>query len=148
VRKPADLVDLCVKYSHAHMMVNGSSGEGIHNVMTVRVMLAQARAPFADCNGREKAVSGGKGGDGDEFEMSKLHCINAEQANTIAQLRRAQDPAKSQRRAGWKGQKRGPDEQPQAIQEATWGKRCQPHLYWLKSMDVIACRPLSSNSRK
>ena len=52
------------KYTDAYMMVNGSSGEGIHNVMrvvsepgTARVMLAQAaRAPFAARNGREKTV--------------------------------------------------------------------------------------------
>jgi hypothetical protein len=58
------LLDLWGKYSDAYMMVNGSSREGIHNIMrvlsepgTARVMLAQAaRAPYADRNGREKTV--------------------------------------------------------------------------------------------
>jgi hypothetical protein len=85
------------------MMVNGSSGEGIHNVMrvlsepgTARVRLAQAaRAPFADRNGREKNVSGGKGTRGDESEtMADLRRVVAKQANTITQLRRTQDPGK------------------------------------------------------
>jgi hypothetical protein len=85
---------------------------------TARVMLAQARNPFADRNGREKEVSGGKGTDDDESEtMANLRRVNAEQANTIAQLRRTQDPAKSQRRVGWKGQRKGQDEQHQLMQE-------------------------------
>ncbi len=58
------------------------------------MMLAQARAPFADHNGRLKAVNGGKWTDGDESEISRLSRVNTEQANTIAQLRRTQDPAK------------------------------------------------------
>ncbi len=75
-------------------MVNGSSVEGIHNVMRVlsepgmaRLMLAQARAPFVDRNGRETAVSGGKGTDDDESEtMANLRRVNEEQANTITHL--------------------------------------------------------------
>ncbi len=48
-------------------------------------MLAQAKTPFADRNGREKAVSGGKGADGDESEtMANIRRVNTEQANTIA----------------------------------------------------------------
>jgi len=108
------------------MMVNGSSGEGIHNVMrvlsepgTARVMLAQAtRAPFADRNGREKTVSGGKGTDGDEPEtMADLRRIVAEQANTITQLRKTQDPGKFQRRTAYKGQRKGQDGQHQSTQD-------------------------------
>jgi hypothetical protein len=87
-----------------------------------------------------KAVSRKKGGDGDESEMSKLYCINAEQANTIAQLRRMQDPAKSQRRAGWKGQKRGADGQPQAMQEA------QPLRKRVFVLEVQAHQPNASKS--
>jgi len=114
------------KYTDAYMMVNGSSGEGIHNVMrvlsepgTARVMLAQAaRAPFADRNGREKTVSGGKGTDGDEPEtMADLRRIVAEQANTITQLRKTQDPGKFQRRTAYKGQRKGQDEQHQSTQD-------------------------------
>jgi hypothetical protein len=43
--------------------------------------------------------------------------VIAEQANTIAQLRRTQDPTKFQRRTAWKGQQKGQDEQPQSMQE-------------------------------
>ncbi len=49
--------------SDAYLMVNGSSREGIENVMrvlskpgTARIMLAEARAPFVDRNGRDKAI--------------------------------------------------------------------------------------------
>ncbi len=87
--------------------------------MTARVMLAQAaRAPFADRNGREKTVSGGKGTDGDEPEtMADLRRIVAEQANTITQLRKTQDPGKFQRRTAYKGQRKGQDEQHQSTQD-------------------------------
>jgi hypothetical protein len=69
------------------MMVNGSSGEGIHNVMrtlsepgTARVILAQAtRTPFAFQNGREKKEGGGKGMDGNESEnMADLRPLSWE----------------------------------------------------------------------
>ena len=39
-----------------------------------------------------------------------------EQANTIAQMRKIQDPSKLQLQVGWKGQKRSQDEQP--VQDA------------------------------
>ncbi len=89
------------KYSDAYLMVNGSSGEGIHNVMralskpcTARVTITRARPLCADHNGREKAVREEKALMVMRLKISRLRCINAEQLNTITQLRRTQDPAK------------------------------------------------------
>ena len=79
-------------------------------------MLGQARPPLSDCNGSEKEENGGKVSESDESEMSRLRRINAEQANTIVQLRKTQDPSKSQLRVGWTSQRRNQDEQP--VQEA------------------------------
>ncbi len=72
----------------------------------------------------EKVVSGGKATDDDESEtMANLCRVSAEQANIITQLRRTQDPAKEQRRVGWKvrGQRKGQDEQHQSMQETQPG---------------------------
>ncbi len=82
-------------------MVNGLNKGEIHDIIrvlsepgTATVMLTQARPPLADCNGREKGAAGEKAADSEESEMSRLRRVNAEQANTIVQLRMTQDPAK------------------------------------------------------
>ncbi len=122
-------------------------------------MLAQAtRTPFANRNGREKTVSGGKRTDGDDSKnMADVRRVIAQQANTIAQLRRTQDPAKFQRRTAWKGQKKGQDEQPQSMQKTlpprkrvtvpegqAWQSSTQPTIPG-KAQATMLCTPRATS---
>ena len=97
------------------------SGAGVENVdeaiqlltdaKPVRVLMAQARQPFTDRNGREGPAQGGGKGPVEEMGLAELRQELAESRNTIYQLRKNQEPFKRQRRDGWQRNGRGQDQQ-------------------------------------
>jgi hypothetical protein len=91
----------------AYLGTSGASVEDVSETLSllsdhrpVRVLLAQTRQPFADKNGRDGAAPAVRKDTIDNTEVVTLRQELAESRNTIAQLRRNQEPSKRQQRDG------------------------------------------------
>ena len=116
-------LDFSVVWDQVRAGFHASSGAGAKNVdaalqlltdsKTARGLMAQARQPFSDRNGREGQAYSVRRPDVDDMSVTvaKLRQEVSESRNTIYQLRKNMEQNKRQRQSNWQGGRRGHDPQ-------------------------------------